>query len=285
VEVMVVTGMSGAGKTEALKCLEDMGYFAIDNLPASLLGNLVELAPTSEVKSDRIAAVMDIRGGLSFFELFDSLDALERQGVSYHILFMTAADEVLVRRFSETRRIHPLQSEGLGVADTITEERVLLRSVRERADLEIDTTSLNVHQLRDRLYSLLPSEAWESGMRLALVSFGYKYGHPLDADMLLDTRFLPNPYWVKSMRKKKGTETEVVDYVLKQVGAEVFLEKALDMLLFMLPGFANEKRAYLTVGIGCTGGRHRSVVISNELASRLREKGVDVTVLHRDVDK
>ncbi|MCG2796113.1 MAG: RNase adapter RapZ [Actinomycetia bacterium] len=283
-EIVIITGMSGAGKTEALKCLEDIGYFAIDNLPASLLVKIVDIGPAGGKKFKRVALVTDVRAGKSFDDLFLALEELEAKDVPYTIMFLDASDETLVRRFSETRRIHPLESENLRVVDTISEERKVLDPLRERADLIVDTSHLNIYQLRDKLEEVAGQDAAPSA-KLTLVSFGFKHGHPRDADIIVDVRFLPNPYWAEELRDLDGSDPSVRGYVLDQGEVEEFLEKFVDLLELVLPGYRRERRAYLTIGVGCTGGRHRSVVIADELARRFMENGNQVSVLHRDIGK
>lgn len=280
-----MTGMSGAGKTEALRCLEDLGYYAIDNLPASLLTNIVELSLAPGKKFNRVALGMDIRGGKSFKELFFGLDELKSKGINYTILFLDASDKVLVSRFSLTRRMHPLESEGLRVVDTISEERKILDRLRERADIVIDTSDLNIHELRDKLKTLIPNGAADQTMKLNIVSFGYKFGLPLDADLVLDARFLPNPYWVKKLQNKTGHDAPVKEYVTKSPGAQDFISRFMELAGFLIPMYLQERRSHLTIGVGCTGGRHRSVVIADELVGRFREGGYQTSVLHRDIDK
>lgn len=282
-EIVVLTGMSGAGKTQALKCFEDLGYYSIDNLPVSLLANVVELAPLESGKLAKLAVVMDVRGGTDFAELLTSLEGLE--SVPYTVVFLDASDEVLLRRFSETRRLHPLQSKGLGVAEMIKEERRLLDPLKERADIVIDTGAINIYELRQKLNSLVPDIDKQNETRISITSFGYKYGHPLDADIIFDVRFLPNPFWVQELRDRKGTDKRVRKYVLESPGAAEFLEKFKDLIDFMLPGYQRERRPYLSVAIGCTGGRHRSVVIANELGRLFEKDGFTVTVAHRDIKK
>lgn len=282
-EIMILTGMSGAGKTEALKCLEDLGYYAIDNLPPSLLENIVQIAPSSSRRLDRVAAVMDVRGGTDFAGLFQALEGLE--SVPCTILFLDASDEVLLKRFSETRRLHPLDSEGLRVVDTIEQERHLLQPLRERADLVIDTSDTNIYQLRDRLDAVAPGLSGPRATRLAVVSFGYKFGHPLDADIIFDVRFLPNPFWVEDLRDRNGLDDRVIEFVRAQDETDVFIERFADLLSLILPSYQRERRPYLTIAIGCTGGRHRSVVITEELAARLGEAGFSTSIVHRDIDK
>jgi len=282
-EIVIVTGMSGAGKSEALNYFEDMGYYAIDNLPANLLANVVELAPIGGEKFAMIAVVMDVRGGTNFTEVLAALEGLE--SIPYTIVFLNASDEVLLRRFSETRRIHPLESKGLGVAGLIAEERKLLDPLRERADVVIDTSGMNVRELRDKLLSVLPTAEGERATKISLVSFGYKYGHPLDADIIFDVRFLPNPYWVPELRDRKGTDKRVKKFVLERPEALEFVDRFKGLIEFILPDYLRERRPYLSIGIGCTGGRHRSVVIANELARRFKKEGQPVSVAHRDINK
>jgi UPF0042 nucleotide-binding protein len=282
-EILVITGMSGAGKTQAMKCLEDMGYYAIDNLPASLLPNVIELAPVAGKKLSKIAIVMDIRGGTDFAELLSSLEGLE--SIPYTIVFLNASDEVLLRRFSETRRIHPLESKGLGVSGLIEEERRLLDPLRERADVVIDTGGMNVYELRETLRSIVPVLDDARSTKISLTSFGYKYGHPLDADIIFDVRFMPNPYWVAELRDRKGTDKRVKDFLLQREDVQEFVTQFLQLIEFILPGYNRERRPYLSIGIGCTGGRHRSVVVTNELARRFKKAGQPVSVTHRDINK
>jgi RNase adapter protein RapZ len=282
-EILVITGMSGAGKTQAMKCLEDMGYYAIDNLPASLLPNVIELAPVAGKKLSKIAIVMDIRGGTDFAELLSSLEGLE--SIPYTIVFLNASDEVLLRRFSETRRIHPLESKGLGVSGLIEEERRLLDPLRERADVVIDTGGMNVYELRETLRSIVPVLDDARSTKISLTSFGYKYGHPLDADIIFDVRFMPNPYWVAELRDRKGTDKRVKDFLLQREDVQEFVTQFMQLIEFILPGYNRERRPYLSIGIGCTGGRHRSVVVTNELAKRFKKAGQPVSVTHRDINK
>ena len=282
-EILVITGMSGAGKTQAMKCLEDMGYYAIDNLPASLLPNVIELAPVAGKKLSKIAIVMDIRGGTDFAELLSSLEGLE--SIPYTIVFLNASDEVLLRRFSETRRIHPLESKGLGVSGLIEEERRLLDPLRERDDVVIDTGGMNVYELRETLRSIVPVLDDARSTKISLTSFGYKYGHPLDADIIFDVRFMPNPYWVAELRDRKGTDKRVKDFLLQREDVQEFVTQFMQLIEFILPGYNRERRPYLSIGIGCTGGRHRSVVVTNELAKRFKKAGRPVSVTHRDINK
>jgi UPF0042 nucleotide-binding protein len=284
-DIMIVTGMSGAGKTAALKCLEDLGYYSIDNLPASLLPDVADLSIPRGEALERIALVMDVRGGSSFETLYSALRALRSKGVPYRIIFLDASDEVLVRRFSETRRIHPLGSEGLRVIDTISEERVLLEELYEIADVVIDTSDLNIYELRDKLKAAIPDTVETDTVKITLISFGFKYGLPLDADIIIDIRFLPNPYWVEEFKDLDGRDSRIVDYIMGFESAKEFLSSFVDMIETLIPLYQLERKYHLTIGLGCTGGKHRSVVVANELASRLIRDGYQVGVSHRDIDK
>lgn len=283
-EIVILTGMSGAGKTEALKCFEDLGYHAIDNLPASLLVNVTELGAAGGKTINRVAVVMDVRGGRSFSDLFDSLEALGRRGIPFTIVFLDAADEILVRRFSQTRRIHPLESEGLGVADTIAEERKLLERLLERADVVLDTSHINIYELRDKLQEVA-GDTGRVGFSIKLVSFGYKYGLPLDVDMIVDVRFLPNPYWVEGLRDLDGTDEQVSKYVLDRSETAGFLDRLEELVTFLAPLYRRERKAHLCIGVGCTGGRHRSVAVAEALAPRLGGCGRVSAVTHRDRER
>ncbi len=282
-DIMIVTGMSGAGKTGALKCLEDMGYYAIDNLPATLLTNIVDIAPIHGKKVERVAVVMDVRGGTEFEDLFKALEGLE--SVPYTIVFLDASNEVLLKRFSETRRIHPLDGAGLRVTDTIEQERRVLQPLRERADVVIDTSSLNIYELREKLRLVVPDLRDIRMTRLTFISFGYKYGHPTDADIVFDVRFLPNPYWVEGMRDLDGHDDIVIEYVLEQPETVEFINRFDGLLELILPSYQRERRPYLTIAIGCTGGKHRSVVITDTLAASFMARGFATSVIHRDISK
>ena len=282
-DVTIVTGMSGAGRSEAAHVLEDLGYFVIDNLPPMLIGKVAELARGQETAS-RYALVVDVRSGDFLADLTAALDELQRIGVTERILFLDAADDVLVRRYEASRRRHPL-SDSDRVSDGIARERVLLESLKGEADLIVDTSQLNVHQLRDRLRELFPVESSGTALQVNVVSFGYKHGLPLDVDIVLDCRFLPNPHWVEALRPLTGEDEKVVEYVLEQPGTSEFLEELDRLFDLLLPGYEQEGKAYLSIGVGCTGGRHRSVVIADQLATRLDRAGYPASVHHRDVGR
>lgn len=281
-QFVVITGLSGAGKSLAIRCFEDMGFFCVDNIPPILVPKFTELCAQSKVQ--RGALVSDLRGGEFFNDLFESLKVLESAQVSYEILFLEATDEVLVRRFSETRRKHPLTSGR--VLDGIRKERKLLQEIRGRADRILDTSNLSPRKLRDEIVATYGSDRKsEQTLYVNFVSFGYKYGIPLDADLVFDVRFLPNPYYVNGLHALTGNHEAVREYVLKWTETGHLLEKLRDLLGFLVPQYAKEGKSQLTVAIGCTGGRHRSVIIANELAEFVRTTHFAVRVQHRDLRK
>ncbi|MGH2705113.1 MAG: RNase adapter RapZ [Actinomycetota bacterium] len=280
----IVTGLSGAGRSEAAKCFEDLGYFVIDNLPPALIGRMASLVSGPGSKVKQVALVVDVRGGEFFPELQKALDELGERGIAHRIVFLEASDEALVRRFEATRRRHPL-AEADRVTQAIAAERELMSGLRATADVVIDTTELNVHELRDKVKSFFAEAAPRTGLAVNVISFGYKHGLPLDADLVLDCRFLPNPHWVEELRPFPGTHRKVRGYVLGSEGTGEFLTKVKDLLGFLLPGYLKEGRHYLTIAVGCTGGKHRSVVIADEIGRFLQERGLPSTVVHRDVER
>jgi UPF0042 nucleotide-binding protein len=283
VQIVVVTGLSGAGRSTAAKCLEDLGWFVVDNLPPGLLTTMAELGGRSAGAVSLIAAVVDVRSRAFSSDLRTALQDLEAQGVRPRVLFLEATDEELVRRFENVRRPHPLQGDGR-LIDGIQLEREQLLDVRGEADLVIDTTGLNVHELRARIVAAF-TEDRESSLRATVVSFGYKYGLPVDADLVVDCRFLPNPHWVPDLRPRTGQDPLVRDYVLSQPGAKEFLDRYSEVLAILMPGYRAEGKRYLSLAVGCTGGKHRSVAMAEQLAQRLTDLGVDVQVSHRDLGR
>jgi UPF0042 nucleotide-binding protein len=283
-EITIITGLSGAGKSIAIKSLEDLGYYCVDNLPPSLLLKMVELCRHSGSKIDHLAAVMDVRGGEFFEDLNESLNELDRGNIPYRIVFLEADDETLVKRFKETRRSHPLNSPG-GISESISKERRLLQSLRGRADVVIDTSKSNMHQLREQLMEQYQEEGKPIPLEISLVSFGYKFGLPLDADMVLDLRFLPNPFWVDELRDRDGRNEEVRNYILCHEDSMEFLDRIESLLQFLKDSYIREGRRYITLAFGCTGGRHRSVVMVEELAARLKARDWSVNVRHRDAHR
>ncbi|MCW2769413.1 MAG: RNase adapter RapZ [Aeromicrobium sp.] len=281
-QLVLVTGMTGAGRGSAAKVLEKTGYFVIDNLPPDLLSAAVETVQKSD-DIDRLAVVVDARSREFFAGLDEAIEALRDQGVSTRILYLEAADEVLVRRQEAARRPHPLSLEGR-LMDGFDRERELLRRIRGRADIVVDTTNLNVHQLGQRVHAAF-EDPDSGGLRASVMSFGFKYGLPIDADMVADLRFLPNPFWVDELRPLSGLDDSVSDYVLSQPRAEEFLEQYERLVALLTDGYLREDKHFLTIAIGCTGGRHRSVAMSEAFAERLRAQGVRTLVVHRDLGR
>jgi UPF0042 nucleotide-binding protein len=283
-DVTVITGMSGAGRSSAADVLEDLGYFVIDNLPPALIGNVRELARNKAVVP-RFALVVDVRSGEFVHDLEAALAQLRAVGARTRVLFLDASDDVLVRRYDASRRKHPL-AEQERVSTGIAEERRLLGDLKGEADVVVDTSELNVHELRDRLRELFGEPGHTEGsLRTSIVSFGYKHGLPLDVDLVFDCRFLPNPHWVDELRPLPGTDPKVREYVLASPEAREFLEELARLMRLLLPAYVREGKAYLSIGIGCTGGRHRSVVIASELADVLDDLGFPATVHQRDLDR
>jgi len=278
----IVTGLSGAGRSEVANALEDLGYFVIDNLPPALISKMVELAVAPGQEIRHIAIVVDVRGGTYFDQVSEALRDLSRRGIEYRILFLTASDDVLIRRFEATKRKHPLSER---VIDGIAKERAVLETLREAADLVIDTSNMTVHELRDRVVASFSSQSREERMNTTVLSFGYKHGLPLDADMVLDVRFLPNPYWIDELRPLPGTDKKIHDYVCSQKETEDFMARLENLLDALVPGFLHEGKRYLTIAIGCTGGRHRSVVLAETIGESLRRRGLPVVVRHRDLER
>ncbi len=281
-EVVLVTGMTGAGRGTAAKALEKLGYYVIDNLPPVLLESTLDTMEQA-ADIDLLAVVVDARSRSFFDALEGALVRLRQRGVPTRVLYLEAADEVLVRRQEAARRPHPLSLEGR-LMDGFTKERELLRGVRAGADLVVDTTSLNVHQLGQRLRAAF-GEPGSRGLRASVMSFGFKYGIPIDADMVADMRFLPNPYWDPELRPMSGLDAPVRDYVRSQPRAEEFLNQYEDLISLLTDGFLHEDKHFLTLAIGCTGGRHRSVAMSEAFAERLRAHGVSTLVVHRDLGR
>jgi len=280
--VVVITGLSGAGKSEAIKSLEDIGYFCIDNLPPELIRKLAELLSQSDRKMNKVALVIDVRGGESFPKALADLDELRKVSTDFRILFLDASDEALLRRFKETRRRHPLGSEG-GILEGIRREREMLAGIKAAANHLIDTSSLTARELRNRIIELFSDDLKLDTFSITVVSFGFKYGLPLDADLVFDCRFLPNPYWVESLKPLLGTDPEVREYVMKWPVTKEFIRRINDLLEFLIPNYVEEGRSHLIIGIGCTGGRHRSVVLAEEIVAFLTQLGYSVKLEHRDI--
>ncbi|MBN1193101.1 MAG: RNase adapter RapZ [Coriobacteriia bacterium] len=283
-DLVLITGMSGAGRSEAIHTFEDLGYFCIDNLPPALIGQLVSLTALPGSRIRRMAVVCDVRGGAFFEELSAELDDLELVGHPFRILFLTADDRTLVRRFKETRRRHPLSEVG-SVAEGIAAERGLLEAVRERADLIIDTSGLRPQELSALICEKFVAVDRQEQMAVTVVSFGFKHGLPVDADIVMDVRFLPNPYYDDRLRPKTGLDRPVRSFVLGKPETTAFLERWFSLLELLLPNYVSEGKSQLSVALGCTGGQHRSVVLAEKTGEHLLSLGYQVSVSHRDIAK
>lgn len=279
----IITGLSGAGRSQAAKCLEDLGFFVVDNLPPALLPKMAELASRPGGPA-RVAIVVDARGGVFFGELSEALEELRQRNIGYRILYLEASDDALVNRYEATRHRHPLAPADR-VVEGIRKERLMMESLRGEADLVVDTSDLSPHDLRDRIRELFADAPPESGLQVSLISFGFKYGAPRDADMIFDVRFLPNPYWEAELKDLSGNDPEVRDYVSGQPMYREFMTRLGSLLDVTVPGFLAEGKAYLTIAVGCTGGRHRSVVVADGLAGLFGGRGLPVTVDHRDLER
>lgn len=281
-EIMLVTGMSGAGRSTAARALEDQGWFVIDNLPPTLLAQTVELV-SHRNDVDRVAVVLDVRSGRFFEELPQTVREFRQDGNDVRLLFLEASDETLVHRFESNRRPHPLQKQGR-LLDGITEEREVLADLRADADLVIDTSRLNIHDLRRRIDAAFDADI-DARLHATVMSFGFKHGIPVDADLVADVRFLPNPHWVPELRPRTGQDPEVADYVFASPEAREFLEQYSRLIDIVADGYLREGKRYVTIAVGCTGGHHRSVAMAENLAARLVKSGVETFVSHRDLER
>lgn len=282
VRLVVITGMSGAGKTQVVRALEDLGYFCVDNLPPTLIPKFAELCAQSGGNVSKVALVVDIRGRDFFDALVQVLEEVEKQGHMYEMLFLEASDETLIRRYKESRRRHPMAPYGR-VSEGIARERERLDIVRGRATHIIDTTDLPTQKLREKINVLFANEREYERMTITVVSFGFKYGIPLDADMVFDVRFLPNPFYVESLRRHSGEEADVSDYIWKWPITQQFMEKLNGLVDFLVPNYVKEGKSQLIIAIGCTGGLHRSVFVARRIYEGLRGRGYQVTLEHRDI--
>ncbi|SHE29060.1 UPF0042 nucleotide-binding protein [Desulfofundulus australicus DSM 11792] len=281
--LVIVTGLSGAGKTQALRILEDLGFFCVDNLPPRLIPKFLELCSQSSRGINKIAVVVDIRGGEFFDALFEVLNDLEQEGLRYEILFLETSDATLVRRYKESRRSHPLSVDG-EVLQSIRQERERLRELRGRAHKIIDTSDMTPQELKEELVSLFGDNTG-APLRITIISFGYKYGIPLDSDLVFDVRFLPNPHYDPALRPLTGNDPAVRDYILCAPVSQDFLNRFYQFIDFLLPHYIREGKTTLTIAIGCTGGQHRSVTLANSLGAHLAEQGYRVAVRHRDLPR
>ena len=283
-EVLIVTGLSGAGKSNAMNCLEDMGYYCIDNMPPALLESFLLLDKQNKIRLQKAAFVMDIRGGGFFNDLENVLEALRREGKPYKVLFLEASDEALVRRYKETRRIHPLSADCTDI-EAIRKERHLLKKIRQSADYIIDTTDLKPAQLHNQLLNVLFDENPDRDFKIIVMSFGYKHGMPLDADVVFDVRFIPNPYYLKDMRDLTGNDDKVRNYVMSFEETQKFVKNISEMSEYLIPYYIKQGKRNLVIAFGCTGGQHRSVSMANEFYELYKKHGRNVSRFHRDVMK
>ncbi len=284
-EIVIVTGLSGSGKSRAMVALEDIGYFCIDNMPPQLIPKISEICTNGKNKKlSRVAIATDVRGGDLFYALYDGLDELKKQNISYKILFLDSVDAVLMNRYKETRRKHPLDDGMLGTQSAINAERAMLRRIRESADYIIDTSFLSPSQLKERIIGLFLGDKRKS-MIVQCVSFGFKYGLPNEADLVFDVRCIPNPFYIDELKDKTGLDESVYDYVMKWPQAQIYEKKLVDMIDYLIPLYIDEGKSQLVIAIGCTSGKHRSVVFSEILKKHISENGINVRVNHRDIDK
>ncbi len=284
-EFVIVTGLSGAGKSRAINALEDIGFYCVDNMPPKLLPKFAELCLQSQDKMSKVAIVIDVRGGQLFSGLFDGLDELKKQGGDYKLLFLECDDQVLARRYKETRRQHPLAAQtGGSVTQAIELERTLLKPARSRTDYLIDTSHLSPAQLKERITGLFMGDS-SVAMVVQCMSFGFKYGYPAEADLVMDVRCLPNPFYVDELKHKTGLDKEVRDFVLDREETRGFQTRLYDLIDYLIPLYCNEGKSQLVIAIGCTGGKHRSVTLAEELAKHIAESGRRVMVNHRDIQK
>ena len=285
-EILIISGLSGAGKSSAATYLEDMGYYTVDNVPADIILKFAEFCSQSDGRYDRVALVSDIRSGDSGFQgLLDAMERLRQGGDLCRLLFVTANLETIIKRYKETRRRHPLMADGMTIEQAMHREQELLRPLREHADFIIDTTLMPAAKLRNELYRLFGDKSARSKLSVNVVSFGFKYGIPLEADLVFDVRFLPNPFYVPDLKRKTGMDSEVYDYVFSFPQTKTFIEKLEGMLSFLLPLYAEEGKSTLVIAVGCTGGHHRSVAIAHALAQHIRDLGRPVAESHRDLGR
>ena len=285
-QFVIISGMSGAGKSKAASDLEDLGFYCVDNMPAEMIPQFAQLCLATKGRYEKVALVTDVRASMTFDALFQALQKLDEMHLQYSIYYIEASTEVIIKRYKETRRLHPLMKDGSTLADAIGRERELLAPVRNRASAIIDTSILSTGKLRGILIDLVAGGMREHSMDVRVVSFGFKYGLPLEADLVFDVRFLPNPYYVEGMRPLSGNDAPVRDYVMGFETAQVFAEKLEDMIRFLIPNYISEGKHQLIISIGCTGGKHRSVTLANELYRRLSNaKDYGIRIEHRDLEK
>ncbi|MCF0137768.1 MAG: RNase adapter RapZ [Oscillospiraceae bacterium] len=284
-EFLIITGLSGGGKSQAADIIEDLAFYCVDNMPAALIPRFAELCTAAEGRYDKVALVADVREKNGVDEIFDALNTLKDMGVGYKILFMEAENPVIVKRYKESRRPHPLSRKGDSIADSIEREKGLMQPVRNAADFIVNTSHLTLGQLQNTLYTLFSGDSKERPITVNVMSFGFKYGIPMDADLVFDVRFLPNPFYIEELRSHSGLDSDVRDYVFSFPQTRGFMDRLSDMISFLLPQYIEEGKYSLTIGIGCTGGRHRSVAIAAALGEALRADGVNVASINRDMNR
>ena len=282
---LIVSGMSGAGKSKAASILEDFGFYCVDNMPVALIPNFAEICMSNQGKYDKVALVTDVRGGERFDTLFEALDKLKQMNCPYEILFVEARPETIIHRYKETRRKHPLGNACTSIEAAVNNESSVLKSVREHANYIIDTTALSTAKLRDQLRKLFANGVPSAQMSVNVISFGYKYGIPIEADLVFDVRFLPNPFYIDELRKKSGLDKEVYDFVFQFQQTQDFMEYLEQLITFLLPLYSEEGKSALVIAIGCTGGQHRSVAVTRALAEFIRQKGYQAAENHRDMTR
>ena len=284
-QFIIVSGLSGAGKSKAATNLEDLGFYCVDNMPAEMIPQFAQLCLATKGRYEKVALVTDVRGSLSFDVLFQSLDTLDQMGLRYSILFVEATTEVLVKRFKETRRLHPLMRDGTPMLDALERERTLLEPSRNRANVILDTSRLSTGMLRGMLIDMVAGGLRERAMTVNVLSFGFKHGIPLEADLVFDVRFLPNPYYIPELRNKTGLDEDVHQFVFQYQATKDFMDKLEDLINFTLPQYVEEGKTELVIAVGCTGGRHRSVAVASELAAFITKRGYTVVLDHRDMNR
>ena len=284
-EILIISGLSGGGKSKAASFLEDIGYYIVDNLPAEMMVKFADFCAASSGRYDRVALVYDVRAGEPFDLLIDTLERLKTSGVNCRMLFLEASTTTIINRYKETRRVHPLASQGLNTEQAIARERELMRPVRDHADVIIDSTSFSTAKLRSELLSLFGDQKDRVGLNVNVLSFGFKHGIPIEADLVFDVRFMPNPYYVAELKHKTGLDAEVRDFVLSFRQTHEFLEQLQQMLRFLLPLYREEGKTMLVIAIGCTGGHHRSVAVAHEVSEFIVKEGYPVTENHRDISR
>lgn len=284
-EFVIISGLSGAGKSKAASSMEDMGFYVVDNMPAPLIPKFAELCMAGGRKYDRVALVTDVRGGQTFDGLFEALSALHEMGCHYKILFVEATGETIIKRYKETRRIHPLSMGGRSLPEAVEQERVVLEPVRRRAEYIIDTTALSTAKLRGEVLRLFGDGDARDSMSVSVVSFGFKYGIPIECDLVFDVRFLPNPYYIAELRPQTGLDEGVYSFVFGYQQTKDFMKYLEDLMGFLLPQYVEEGKTTLVIGVGCTGGQHRSVAITKTLADFIRQKGYQAAENHRDMTR